>query len=339
MRKLSEFANQAHAEGLVDALLVAEIDSEVRGEGPHEVWVHDDRQLEAARAALANFDPKANAGAARSARKIRAERAQANERAARRSVAVGERWRGSEEGWPPLTLFLIAGSVLVAYSAGFDNSLDSELVQALSIEPWLSTSFLGQVRAGELWRLVTPMWIHFSLFHIAFNMMWLWRLGRAIESRHGTLALLGLVLLAQVPSALGQYLASGPNFGGMSGVVYGLFGFAWMQSRYDRSRGYVLGDDLVVMMMLWFVLCLTGIVGPIANVGHAGGLIAGLAAGTPAYLAHRRAHDESPAFESGAWANTLRGRRRFVRRWLTPYAPLWFLGLALLGVVVDFWPN
>jgi len=340
MHKLSEFEAEDHAARLVDTLLVAGIEGEVRGDGPFEVWVYDHRQMDEARAALASFEPKTSVRAAHFAQRIRARRERDDARAGRRFVEVRRTWRSDEGGLGPITIFLIVCSCLVAYQAGFHDPLTSELVQLLSIEPWLSTEFLGKVRDGEVWRLVTPMWLHFSLMHIAFNLMWLWRLGQDIEARHGSLALIGLVLLAEVPSNLGQYLATGPNFGGMSGVVYGLFGFVWMQSRYDRSRGYQLGDATVVIMMLWFVLCLSGVVGPIANVGHAGGLIAGLLAGTPAYLAHRRAHDPSKVFAEGGWADTqLRGGRRFVHRLVTPYAPLWFLALAALGLLVDFWPR
>ena len=334
MRKLSQFDTPAHAERLVDELLVVQIEGEVRGEAPWEVWVYNHDKMDDARETLAGFDPSASTRAGRRAQRIRDDRAQDNARAARRKVEVREGW-SEGGGVPPVTIFLIAVSVLVAYQAGFSDSLTSELVQTLSIEPWLSIDFLGRVRAGEVWRLVTPMWIHFSLMHILFNMMWLWRLGREIENRHGILVLIGLVLFAQIPSGLGQYLATGPNFGGMSGVVYGLFGFVWMQS-HNRGRGYQLGDDVVVIMMIWFVVCLSGIVGPVANIGHAGGLIAGLIAGIPAYLSYRRAHDEGQVFAEGGWADTrLKGGRRFVRRFVTPYAPLWFLALAAVAIVVE----
>ena len=45
----------------------------------------------------------------------------------------------------------------------------------------------------------------------------------------------GLVLVIAALSNLGQYFVSGPNFCGISGVVYGLFGYIWMKGRFDPA--------------------------------------------------------------------------------------------------------
>src|SRR3954467_13379821 len=46
---------------------------------------------------------------------------------------------------------------------------------------------LQSVRSGEVWRLVTPMLLHFGPLHLLGNMMWIYYLGTAIEVRRGTL--------------------------------------------------------------------------------------------------------------------------------------------------------
>ena len=76
-----------------------------------------------------------------------------------------------------------------------------------------------------------------------------------------------------------QYLLSGPSFGGMSGVVYGLLGYIWMQGRFNPASGLSLQPQTVTMMILWFFLCLTGMVGHVANTVHAVGLAGGIAWG------------------------------------------------------------
>lgn len=343
MRKLKDFDSEREAERLVDHLLVAEVDSQVRGGEPWEVWVLDDRSMDTARRELERFEAGEGSGHARGlAAKIRRQREQADEGAADRFLEMGSRWRdgeGDAAGLGPLTMFLIAICVLVAFMGDWNAAAQDPLIQQLSVEPWTSTQFLGRVRAGEVWRLVTPMFIHFGLMHLVFNMLWLWQLGREIEHRHGTLAMLGIVLLAQIPSGLGQYLASGPSFGGMSGVVYGLFGFVWMQTRYNRSRRYQLRDDTAVFMMIWFVVCLTGIVGPIANVGHAGGLVAGLLLGAPAYVRHLRDRAANPALGDDGWAGELRGAKAWRKRVFEPYLPLLMLVAAAVAMLVDFWPR
>lgn len=139
--------------------------------------------------------------------------------------------------------------------------------------------FLTEVLHGQVWRLFTPMFLHFGLLHIVFNMLWLRDLGGLVEHRHGSKYLLVFVLAASFASNLLQYFIAGPSFGGMSGVVYGLLGYVWLRGRLDFNVGYRLNQSTVTMMLVWFVLCWTGALGPIANWAHAGGLAIGALVG------------------------------------------------------------
>ena len=97
-------------------------------------------------------------------------------------------------------------------------------------------------------------------------MMWLSYLGTVIEDRRGTLWLAVLVFGSAIVSNLGQYFIEGPSsFGGMSGVVYALFGYVWMKTLYHPMEGMYIDSRNVNLMLLWLVLCTTGAVGPIAN--------------------------------------------------------------------------
>ncbi|HXA48281.1 MAG TPA: rhomboid family intramembrane serine protease, partial [Burkholderiaceae bacterium] len=136
---------------------------------------------------------------------------------------------------------------------------------------------LNAIASGEVWRLITPIFIHFGLMHIVFNMMWMWDLGKLVELRRGTLFLAIFVIVDGVASNLMQYgMTQSPFFGGMSGVVYGLLGFVWMQGKYNPHFGYLLHKPTVVMMLAWYVLCWTGLLGPVANWAHTGGLLIGI---------------------------------------------------------------
>ena len=122
------------------------------------------------------------------------------------------------------------------------------------------------------------MFIHYGILHILFNMLWLHDLGSMIEGRQSTQKLAFLVFAIAGISNLAQYVVSGPKFGGMSGVVYGLLGYIWMRGKFDPGSGLFLHPSTVTMMLIWFVICLTGFVGA-ANTVHATGLAMGMAWG------------------------------------------------------------
>jgi len=178
---------------------------------------------------------------------------------------------------PPLTVGLIAVSVVVSVVSRLGASLYVLLPFFIAVP---GSHGLDNILNGELWRLLTPIFIHFGILHLVFNMLWLWDLGGLLERRRGTLYLGAFVVVVGVASNLAQYLVGGsPYFGGMSGVVYGLLGYIWMQGKYNPRFGYALHQHIVVMMLVWYVLCWTGLLGPIANWAHTAGLAIGVAWG------------------------------------------------------------
>ncbi len=139
--------------------------------------------------------------------------------------------------------------------------------------------------AGQWWRLVTPMLLHFGILHIAMNGMWYWELGRRIERLQGGINLLGLTLLFSLVSNYAQYYWSGPSlFGGLSGVLYGLLGHCWIYQWLAPNPVYRLPRGVLVMMLVWLLVCMSGLVsmigfGQIANAAHLGGLLIGCLTG------------------------------------------------------------
>ena len=94
-----------------------------------------------------------------------------------------------------------------------------------------------------------------------------------------------LVLFVAIVSNLGQFYVSGPLFGGLSGINYGLFGFLWIKSRFDPASGWHIPESLVIFFLIWLVLCALGLFGPVANTAHFLGLLAGVAVpGVPLLL-------------------------------------------------------
>ena len=149
----------------------------------------------------------------------------------------------------------------------------------------LFTPLSDSLAAGQWWRLVTPMLVHFGVLHLAMNAMWYWELGRRIEQQQGPWCLLLLTLLYGLVSNLAQYWFGGPSlFGGLSGVLYGLLGYCWIYQRLAPTSAYRLPPGVLVMMLVWLLLCLSGLItalgfGSIANAAHVGGLLVGCLTG------------------------------------------------------------
>lgn len=138
------------------------------------------------------------------------------------------------------------------------------------------TGFMYEIMHGQIWRLITPIFIHLSILHILFNMLWFKDLGYLIEFKFGKKDLITLIGISGVLSNLLQYCISGPQFGGMSGVLYAMLGYVWVYKKIHEEFDYALPGRDITMMVGWLLLCLTGLLGPIANGAHAGGLFIGM---------------------------------------------------------------
>ena len=135
---------------------------------------------------------------------------------------------------------------------------------------------------NQWWRLITPMFLHFSFAHLAFNCLWIYVLGEKIERVDGKLIVTLLIILTGVFSNLLQYFwTSSSLFGGLSGVIYGMLGYCLvmeMESNYDK---YGLPPGLYLFMIAWLILGFLGILdlfgfGSVANFAHLGGMLSGL---------------------------------------------------------------
>ncbi|MBV9126518.1 MAG: rhomboid family intramembrane serine protease [Verrucomicrobia bacterium] len=212
----------------------------------------------------------------------------------------------------PVTWLLIGGSVAVALLSNFGGNKSLVGQMLLSWSPYQlgnPASFLPEiVQHGQVWRLFSPMLLHFGPMHLIFNMLALADLGGVIERQMGSWRYFVLIVALEIVSALTQYLTSSPNFGGMSGVLFGLFGYAWMQGKFNPAGGLVLTQQTITIMLGFFLLCFTGFVGAIANGAHAGGLILGALIGLVA------------AFRANA--DILRRRQEFQRSLVSADEPM-----------------
>ncbi len=287
MRQLAEFSHGSEVETFADFLYLHQIETTQQWEegGKWLLWVHDDDHLEEANRWLAEFrkNPQATIfqEAVPRARWIRAQQRKEELKSRHHNVDVRTRWNASNFQIGRLTLALIVISCGISLLSGLGSQRN--IVEFFSITDYNITGGymeyrigLQDILRGQVWRLITPIFLHFSFLHLLFNMLWLKDLGSAIEARLGALTLAFQVLVIGIFSNLAQYAVSGPSFGGMSGVVYGLLGFLWIRGHYDRSFGLLLNKGIVLWMLIWFVLCLTGMMGSVANTAHGAGLALGM---------------------------------------------------------------
>lgn len=167
-----------------------------------------------------------------------------------------------------LVVFALCWAVFIASNVGWGQAIFS----SIQFYPQLSLdAFLSQPL-----RMLGPAFFHFSLLHIVFNTMWWWQLGGSIEKTLGKGTLINLLLLSAIVSNLGQYLVSGSNFGGLSGVVYALVGFVWWYGYLAPEKGLSLSKPIVGFLLFWLVLGFADLLPVnIANTAHLLGLLSG----------------------------------------------------------------
>jgi GlpG protein len=147
---------------------------------------------------------------------------------------------------------------------------------------------LIDVRRGELWRIITPIFVHYGPMHLAFNMIMFYQLGSLVEDRRGTwrIGLMIVVIAAcsnTVQALVPMRIGGSPFAAGMSGVLYGLFGYIWMKSIFAPELGLAVSRSTVIVLMVWLFLGIAGALdtetASVANWTHGVGFLAGVAIG------------------------------------------------------------
>ncbi|AZQ85956.1 rhomboid family intramembrane serine protease GlpG [Colwellia sp. Arc7-635] len=174
----------------------------------------------------------------------------------------------SHAGIVTLTIFALCWLVFIASNLGWANTVFHHL-------QFYSTLNLDAVLQAPH-RLLGPAFYHFSWLHIVFNTMWWWQLGGSIERTTGKFSLITLLLVSAVLSNIGQFMVDGPNFGGLSGVVYALVGYVWWMGWLIPEKGLSLSKPIIGFMLFWLLLGYTSLM-PInvANTAHLLGLLSG----------------------------------------------------------------
>jgi len=293
MRQIGSLAKQAEAERFAAYLVTEGIAAHAENDGDQwALWVREENQLDQARQALVDFRADPNhlryQHVQREAAALREETLRQREAAKRNVVEMRNQWgRGgvATAKRAPLTFVLIGLSVLASLWA---NSLNPEgtlnsRTQEMNLLGFVSVTSLPNaqtpdlasrftdIRRGQLWRLITPIFVHMGAWHLVMNMYWVYRFGSQIEHYFGT-AFFGLLVLAiALISNVAQACLESPFFFGMSGVAFGLFGFVWIKTMYDSRARVHVSHVTSVFFLVYAFLCLFDFL-PIANTAHFAGL-------------------------------------------------------------------
>jgi len=282
MRLVAELPNKQESRLFSDYLTQMGISNQIIEESTDnfEVWVHNEKQVQRAEELYQVFHTSPEQlnfqSISRQAQRLKREE-YLNEKD--RPPMIDVRSTVFFHGPSPrgvLTMLLIFACIVVAVFSRLGDDFNS-------LRPLLFTKYLGsewlplEIRQGEVWRLITPIFIHFGFLHLLFNLYWLRDLASMVEDRKGSLFLGFFVMAIAITSNYAQYIISGPSlFGGMSGVLYGLLGYIWMKGKFDPASRLSLHKSTVTFMIFWYVICFTGVVGNIANAAHTAGLLLGI---------------------------------------------------------------
>jgi len=175
-------------------------------------------------------------------------------------------------GQPRVTYALLAVNVLVwlAMSAAGGSTNTEGLIR-------FGAKANALIADGQVWRLITSMFLHVGMMHLLFNSYALFAFGMEVERLYGSGRFLAIYLLAGLGGSLISF-AFGPNLSaGASGAIFGLLGTMVAYFRRHRETFGAWGRQRLVNLLgvagLNLVLGFT--VPGIDNLAHLGGMVSG----------------------------------------------------------------
>jgi len=158
------------------------------------------------------------------------------------------------------------------------------LLQTLSIQITQYDWFIlfgakvnGAIAAGQVWRLITPIFLHAGLWHVGVNMYSLYALGPAIEGFFGSARMAVIYLLSGISGVIFSLAFSSAPSVGASGAIFGLLGaLGTFLYRHRQSFGAAGRFHLRQILLVAVINLGIGLMPQIDNWGHLGGLLGGI---------------------------------------------------------------
>jgi GlpG protein len=305
MRQIGQLEAERDAHRFVAFLVTTGISAQAEEDGEGwSIWVRDENSVDAARQAFQEFRAAPQDAryldVERQAESILREENKRREEASKNVVEMRGKWNRGGSRRRPLTLALIGVCVLIGLITNMGDNQTGMPMRSLLFADWMRLAAMQpqiptwedttlEIRQGEFWRLFTPNLVHYGPWHLAFNMIMFYQLGGLIEERRGTWRLALMILAIGVICNVAQCVVpiawgGSPMAAGFSGVVFGLFGYAWMKSTFAPEMGMQLNRNAVMILLIWLFLGFSGILEQlgglrVANWSHGIGLLVGIAIG------------------------------------------------------------
>jgi rhomboid protease GluP len=134
------------------------------------------------------------------------------------------------------------------------------------------------IQSGELWRLLTPIFLHVNLLHILVNMYSLYIIGPVVERPFGPTRFTVIYFLSGIGGVASSLAFSRQPSAGASGAIFGLLGalaaFLFLHRRVFGKAGAGQLRQIIFVALLNLAI---GLSPGIDNWGHVGGLVCGIA--------------------------------------------------------------
>ncbi len=172
---------------------------------------------------------------------------------------------------------MITYTILVTSVLIFIAQAASQTLLGVDLPAALGVKVNEWIVQGQVWRLVTPMFLHGSILHIAFNMYALYNIGPILERHYGHLRFLGLYLLSGFAGNVISFAFTTAPSLGSSTAIFGLLGAEGIFLYHNRGVfGGIAQRALNQIIMVAAVNLFIGMSPNIDNWGHLGGLAGGI---------------------------------------------------------------
>lgn len=174
----------------------------------------------------------------------------------------------------PIVSYILIGVTVIIYLL----QVITEHGLGIDFPTLLMVKYNPLIQSGELWRLITPIFLHGSLMHIGFNMYALFALGPSLEQEYGHKNFLILYFIGGIAGNVLSFIMSPNPSLGASTAIFGLIAaqliFVYINRAFFGQKARSMLINILAIILINLTLGLTP---GIDNWGHLGGLVGGLA--------------------------------------------------------------